>query len=278
MRNLNSINIDSLLCHSRSFDLDYIFNLHNVDEIAEALNEHCIILLDLYAPYKKISKKKYSKYPFMKSEEIKNAKALRDLAYFEFRNSIQRSDEQWKHYCCLRNKVTKLIKAKKKEFSKIFFNVNSTKTLWNKIKSTGVANSSKKEVLSSLDLNLLNKHFCGIANGGIFCPSFSSTPSSEDAFYFRNIDIDELWFCLNNIKSNAVGSDDIPLKFLKISFPVMGIYWLHLINSILTKSCFPKCRKMALVNPIQKKTIHVVSMISDLFRFCLLCLKFSKQF
>ena len=59
--------------------------------------------------------------------------------------------------------------------------------------------------------------------------------------------------CFKNLKSHAVGDDNIQLKFLKIIFPYILSPLTHIINHCFTTSCFPRQWKTGLVIPIPKK-------------------------
>lgn len=252
-RNLDSIDVIKLFEYVNRLDLNFILRLNDVNGIAEQLNHLCLHLLDKFAPFKTKYKKKRDKFPFMNSPEIKHFKGLRDMAYHDYMADDVRSPEKWRLYCILRNRVTKLIKAKKKEFSESYFNESNSKVLWKKINSSGAGSSNSSELPLSFNLNDLNKHFCNIPSNNIFTPQFDLIPDSPNAFSFRNIDLAELLIHLHAVKSNAVGFDEIPIKFVIQIFPVIGKYLLHLFNTVLTTSSFPECWKVALVNPIPKK-------------------------
>ena len=57
-----------------------------------------------------------------------------------------------------------------------------------------------------------------------------------------------------SIKSNAVGPDGIHLKFVKIMLPLILTYIGHIFNHIVTIASFPQKWKIAIINPLVKKT------------------------
>ena len=54
-------------------------------------------------------------------------------------------------------------------------------------------------------------------------------------------------------KSNAIGSDDLPLKFMKSIYQVIEHYILHIFNTIILTSCYPSSWKTSRIFPIKKK-------------------------
>ena len=58
-------------------------------------------------------------------------------------------------------------------------------------------------------------------------------------------------FSLPNKTSQIEG--DIPVKILKIGFPLIGRYLLRIINASFVSECVPRCWKQAIVIPLYKK-------------------------
>jgi len=65
--------------------------------------------------------------------------------------------------------------------------------------------------------------------------------------------MNELYVALMDVKSNAVGPDMIPIKFIKLIFAYICDALLFVVNSILTSSSFPSDWKIARVVPIKKR-------------------------
>ena len=80
-------------------------------------------------------------------------------------------------------------------------------------------------------------------------------------FTFRNVDSSEIFDAMTSVKTNSVGPDDIPIKFLKIIYPVISRHFTFLLNSIITRSIYPKSWKLGRVVPIPK--IKLPRIISD---------------
>lgn len=57
---------------------------------------------------------------------------------------------------------------------------------------------------------------------------------------------------VSDVKSNAVGLDDIPLKFIKMHLPVLLPYVTNIFNTILPSSIHPDVWKVAKIVPVHK--------------------------
>lgn len=88
-------------------------------------------------------------------------------------------------------------------------------------------------------------------------PSFVYTPCQLEhwnSFSFHAVDEAEIINALFDIKSNAVGLDGVPLKFLKLLLPLIIKPVTHIFNSIIITNTFPKSWKNAKILPIKKKS------------------------
>lgn len=77
------------------------------------------------------------------------------------------------------------------------------------------------------------------------------------------------------VRSNAVGPDDIPLKFVKILLPHILSYLTFIFNTVFTSSVFPTCWKISKIVPLPKvsspsnlsdfRPISILSSVSKAF-------------
>jgi hypothetical protein len=81
-----------------------------------------------------------------------------------------------------------------------------------------------------------------------------------------SIDGDECLAAFMNITSNAIGSDGISLKFLKLLFPFIIDHVLHVLNHVITCSVFPTMWKSVIVRPVAK--VASPSCPSDYYCVC----------
>ena len=106
-----------------------------------------------------------------------------------------------------------------------------------------------------------------------FSPT-QETPSLE-SFYFQHMIETDVISALFHVRSNAVGMDRIPLKFIKSICPVIVKPITHLFNVIVYTSQFPKAWKNSKIIPIKKKAslnalsnlrpISILSALSKVF-------------
>ena len=88
--------------------------------------------------------------------------------------------------------------------------------------------------------------------------SFSNNPGHcvqlGYGFSFINVTSSEVFNALNKIKSNAMGLDGIPLRFIKLLLQFLLPYITYIFNKILTSSQYPSAWKSAKVVPVHKNT------------------------
>ena len=73
-------------------------------------------------------------------------------------------------------------------------------------------------------------------------------------FSFHAIDIDEVLKSIKQVTSKAVGLDDIPISFVKMTLPVTLPYITHMFNSVLLSTVYPELYKKSKVFPVHKKS------------------------
>ncbi|KAI8125992.1 RNA-directed DNA polymerase from mobile element jockey [Lucilia cuprina] len=242
-----SIEWDNLLGLLSNFDCSHFYS-GDVDDQCHSLTSLLNLLFSCVPVVKKrICRKNIN---WMKCKEILFAQSLRDLAYRAYLSD--RSDSNWRVFCKLRNKAKNVIRrVKRLHFSKVFWGLDSS-ALWTVLRGAGCVGIDSMTYEG--DINELNDFFVSgnSTNSNINLTNFDN---SIDSFSFHCIDEMELIEALNKVKSNSVGTDNISIRFVKLVYPYISNYILHLINSILTTSTFPKCWKMARVVPLPKSVV-----------------------
>ena len=107
------------------------------------------------------------------------------------------------------------------------------------------------------------------------------TNSCIQSFAFPQLCEEEVNFCIDNIKSgSAQGSDEIPLKFVKLSKCIISPLLTKLFNKCIKQESFPDSFKVAHVIPIPKVSTKAQNllMIYALFLFFQLLRKYLKRF
>lgn len=222
----------------------------------------------LHALHEKFFPKKFKKLkanPWF-TVEIEWAIINRNIAYHNWK--IFKTDLFLTTYKRLRNRVTTIIRNAKRSHDMQRFNINlPSKELWNNVKKLGL--TKKSHTTSSIDhpADAINDFFCS----NFTAPDSTATGTNSDptSFRFSEIQDFEIINAAFAIKSNAMGIDEIPIKFIRILLPFALPVLSHLFNSIIYSSVFPSCWKKTKVIPIEKKSGNKV--IANLRPISLLC-------
>lgn len=174
----------------------------------------------------------------------------RDVSYGLWKRT--KNGDDFDNFKRLRNRVTHLINVAKSNYlSSQIASSNSNKDLWHKLKQLNVKSSSVSaaEVTNSADD--INEFFgSNFTACDRHLPVF---PSQYSDFSFSTIGETDIFFAMNTIKSNAVGMDLIPLRFIKLLLPFIISEIRHVFNLIITSSKYPQSWKAAKIIPIKKK-------------------------
>jgi len=182
----------------------------------------------------------------------RKTKTVNDLAFKSFLEN--KTDANWRIFCRYRNRFKNCLrKIKRQKYCKIFEG-KTTKQIWNVLRENGVQETNTDlRNLNCDNLNELNRHFLSHQDSASNNATVPSFPNRFNGFAFRNISVSELYCHIMSIKSNSVGCDLIPIKFVKLLFPYICDVLVFVVNSILTTSVFPDAWKIARVVPIKKK-------------------------
>lgn len=247
-----SINMQEFINDADNTDVSNLYVSVCVDEQVEILNSAIDILFKKHIPIRKFRRHNHCVNPWY-TIEIAHVAELRDLAYRNWK--AQRTQQSWGVFCQYRSKHGLLCRVAKKKFSENYFRFDQDKKqLWRKIDNLGVLKSKGESYFAGFSANNFSDYFSKVQS----IPSSTRTDGNliEDdcSFSFRNVFLDEFLRAIFRVTSNAVGADGIHLKFLKLLLQTSFVnHFLILVNSVLTRSCFPASWKMSLVLPVQKK-------------------------
>lgn len=248
---------------------DEFYCMQDVNDKVCFFNAHLKAIHDRVIPLRPVSKKSRTNPWF--NDDIRKSMLERDLAYRDWlRASPETKENKRQQYKTLRNRTNLRVTEAKKEYLKSFLGDNTTSNqLWKRIKSLGVG----KEI-SQPDCNFdpddINREFC--ANFTNDQTNIQPTITSHESHYSFAFNQIQSWEIVNAVwetKSNAMGLDGIPIKYLKIILPLVIEQINHMFNKIIETSVYPTVWKHAKVLPIRKKA-HVNS-ISNLRPISILC-------
>lgn len=256
--------------------------VYNSKDVNKAWLFFCNIftnILDSVAPTKEVRIKQRSE-PWMSHEILENIRE-RDKWLNKFRKDKHMS-EYHKHYCKLRNKVQREIKAAKREYilNKVEENKNNPKQLWKHIKDLGYQSKPREASNIVLDIegnkchenksiaDYFNKFFTQIASklvdmlprpGQLFdvvSISFKNLYSkiSPDSFQLAEVGEDFVLDELNNLDiSKSTGLDGVPARFIKDAADVIKGPITYIVNLSIISGVVPNEMKLAKVKPLYKK-------------------------
>lgn len=246
----NAVNNEELLNVIGSIDFNQLYESDNVNEHLNIFNSFLNTVHSIVPFVRRRKVDNLTNNEWIKDPEVIYYLSLRNLAHSAFLND--RTDENWRIFCRTRNKAKSIMrKFKKKSNNKIFDNL-TTEQMWSKLRNYGITNSINDVELS--DVDGLNRFFVESQNNNYVSDDIFFG-SNLEGFMFRCVTIDELILAFSTIKSNSAGSDGFSLKFLRLIFPFFSNHILHMVNRILTTSCFPYDWKLARVTPIRKHGI-----------------------
>jgi hypothetical protein len=229
-----------------------VFNLNNPVDKVEYFSGLVVDLFEEFVPLRTISPK--PKQPPWFNDEIRDTINFRDFILHRWKRT--RRVELYQEYKAVRNRCNNIIKrAKFNYFSSILRPSLPSKVFWKNLKSVGSFLSSNEKPSTQFSPNEFNSYFSHISARSAGLPTFDvfmNSSSMEGNFSFNNIDITDLMDALDSVKSNAVGVDEIPIKFVKLILPKVDCYLLHIFNSLITFSIFPERWKQSIIIPIPK--------------------------
>lgn len=284
-RNFNKINLVNLKNAIRSLDWNFV-NCLNIDDKVSALNSNIINLLNQFAPLK-TRKFKHAPKPWF-SDKIKRAIKDRDNAYNNWKKADPGNSEsiiQLENiYRESEKQKKKLInKSKKETFANNISNARSGKDKWRLIKNEGCAKDSDnndEDILNNFNLNDFNSHFASIhSSSGANLNEININNNIQNQFSFREINKNEFFEAFNKIKSNAIGDDDIPLKFLKLIINDTFDSIISIFNFCIKEHVYPRCWNSIIIKPLNKipnpqsvsefRPISITCVISKIFAIIL---------
>lgn len=245
----NAMDCNRLIDEFNSVDWAVFYRSMDSNFLLDFFNSLMMNLHEKYVPLKSKSNRMKAN-PWFNSE-ICRAMIDRDMTYKEWkRNKNVHVYETFKQ---LRNRVNMLVRKAKQNYLKKFLDPKlPSKALWKNIKSLGIARPNFK-LPNNFDADEINE---------TFAKNFTDTdndcnPTDElhqNQFYFNQIVELDVLQAMHSTKSNAIGLDLLPIKFLKALCPLVVKPITHIFNAIVTTSVFPNEWKKSKIIPIKKKS------------------------
>lgn len=259
-RNFKRLDKDWLMELLLVTPFDLILYIENIDEKVAAFSGLLIDLFDTVCPYKTITFKK--KKPPWITDTIILMITLRDKSFKKYKNSKNLQD--WNYYKTLRNQINIAIRNEKRAYLQETINNNrSQKELWQKFRDLEIYSRNKKTIIpeSLNNAQLINDYF--LQHSGIETSSNLElihfyknhrVKNFNALFEFSLVDEDIIYKYLLDIKSEAIGIDDVSIKMILLCCPYILPIITNIINSCLLSNTFPDEWKISKVLPMPKKS------------------------
>jgi Reverse transcriptase (RNA-dependent DNA polymerase) len=249
-RDYKNIDVDALLNDVNNLDWTDFFAASEVDIKLQIFNSYIISLFEHHVRLKK-SKPVNQVNPWF-NEAIKRAMRERDISYAVWK--ARRTNEDKTRLKLTRRMVTRLIKNAKRSYMAKFLNPSlPPEILWKNLKTIGAAEDKLDSVPILFSPDELNISYSLNAEVELPRPNTSSPISNQsDYFGFCTVSFSDVKQAIRSIGSNAVGLDEIPLKFVKLFLPLILSPLTHLFNESISSKTFPGAWKRSKIVPVPK--------------------------
>ena len=233
-----------------------IYNEANINNMVATFNNVINHLLDVHVPLVTFKAKK-SPSPWL-NDDIISIMKKRDRAKSIFNQT--KLTMHWEKYKILRNKVKKAVRnAKVKTFDDCINNEKSTRMFWSHLKKLQIHGSSNGSNVTDVHPDEINQHFINNQSS----VSFDAERLNKQISHFLSIKPNnnfglatvtqkEIFDIISGISTNALGSDGINKKVIKLFLPFILPVITHIVNYSITSSTFPDAWKLAIIKPILK--------------------------
>lgn len=234
-----------------------IFDFDSVDDKVDYFVRSLIDLFDRHAPIRvaRISK---PMSPWL-TGTIELMIKIRNNALNKYKRT--KSDIHLRFYRDMRNYVNKAIKREKRAYFLHKFNSidnKNSKETWKVLKVNSCLPGGTRVIPEQLrNPDAINDYFINsvITDSSVddFLKFYKNSQTLVNKFCFKEVDELFIFNTIIKIKTNAVGSDDLNIKLIRLCCPHVIPYITHIINFCLINSVFPTAWRGALVHVLPKK-------------------------
>lgn len=266
IRSTRGLSEEALCLELLLSDWSRVYCAETTDEKWSAWRAVWSPVIDSHMPLTSV-KVKHAPCPWLSDNaELRDMMRDRDRARKD--RDRQPCEETWRAYRDSRNAVKRAQYNACAEYYASSYR-NNRGTTWKDIRRFVLASKKPEPKITNPVHNdaawaeKLNRHFVTVGSN-VAADLSAADRSSEhlsprptrvcsDAFQVRPATLPELSLALRCMgDSRACGSDEITLKMLRITFPVVGPHLLHIINHSLTSGKVPAEWKEAIILPLYK--------------------------
>lgn len=268
---------DDFLIDLFSVPWNTVYDLNNIDSKVDFLTNEMISIFDKHAP--KLTKKVTKPFNPWLTDNLKLIFQERDRAWRIYRKNKTVTNLQY--YKEMRNFALAATRAEKQGYLSFIHSQKNSKQFWNAMRNMNIKLSANNNLPSNFSSpKEINDYFVSVYNCN-HVPhdliSFYKSHKFRDnvTFAFKYVDQSEVLAAIEQLKSNASGSDGITLQMVKLSLPAIIDPLTHLFNNCFENGYFPLSWREATVCPVPK--VPNVHNLTDLRPISLLPV-FSKIF
>src|SRR5436190_22003594 len=257
-RDYSKFDVSEAVRKISNVDWRSVIQIEDVDDIEFFITSKISQVFDELAPMvcKRVT---WKKAPWRDAEIVQLTKVKNKLRK-KYWNTMDVND--WNRYKETRNRLNGMIwRAKKKFFSDKLSACDNPKEFWACLKQSDVVGGQRNnEMPPGVTVEEINKYFVEMGHGCDIDEEmlnfFMNNRRDEegDEFHFVPVDENEIKKTMNEIRSKAVGSDNISIDMIKAVSPYAIEAITHLVNQSLRKGIFPRRWKMSIVKPLLKVT------------------------
>ncbi|KAK3909441.1 RNA-directed DNA polymerase from mobile element jockey [Frankliniella fusca] len=256
-RNFKRICVESLLVDVEQAPWSQVYKESSIDNKVNEFNMILEGLMDQHAPEQnKLMKENYA--PWM-SNDIRRLLKERDKLRRKYNST--KCPVDFEKFRTVRNKVKQNIRnAKTKYYYDKFSEGKDSRSLWNAIRSLNIGKTTSPISDLTVNVNKLNEHYASVStvrseaiiNETILNYGRKGKPANIEKFYFKYVSPQDIIKAILSVKSNAIGTDGVSIKFVVLCLPALLPVLDHLFNFSLQHGIFPSKWKDANITPIPK--------------------------
>jgi Reverse transcriptase (RNA-dependent DNA polymerase) len=248
-RDFKNIDMEALLNDVSNLDWSEFFSANDVNIKLHIFNTFILSLFEHHVRLKRF-KPQNRVNPWFNAV-IERAMRERDICYAVWK--ARRTDEDKARLKLIRRAVTRLVKNAKRSYMAKFLNPSlPSNILWKNLKTIGAAEDKLDTGPVLFSPEELNTFYSLDTLIDLPSPCVSSTSNRSDHFVFRTVSFSVVKQAIRSVKSNAVGLDEIPLKFVKLFLPLILSPLMHIFNYSITSKNFPAAWKCSKIVPVAK--------------------------
>lgn len=238
-------------------DWNNVFYQNSIDDKVNLLTCEILKLFDFHAPFRTVRVTK-PKAPWF-TENLKILKQYRNHLLSKYKKS--KNIQHWEDYKRARNLFTSSVRNEKRAYLDYVNRQQDKKKIWNTLKEMNVYKRKKDSVDVPKHLkqpDKINDFFidsiCNI-NSSVNLQTldmYNKTKATDNVFQFLLLREADIFNAIQQLKSNASGTDHLSLEMIKLCCPTIVPVLVHIFNSCIEDSTFPSYWKNAIVVPYPK--------------------------